>query len=208
MDHQPIDRRHPVRDLRGRAVHEPDVTLRQQAGQPSRVVDDDQRADAGTAHLCSGIGERRVGGDAVGIGDHAVLRALDDLDLADLRIDLAGTESAIDDPDAALLRLDDRHRRPGDGIHVGRNDGTLEADAPRQAAREIDRRGIAPRQHAVLRREDEVVERAAAHQIEHRAAGAFVDRRKSGRRISHWNYRSPGAAERDETCPCVRWKTC
>ena len=40
-----------------------------------------------------------------GSRDDAVLRALDDLHFAHLRLDLAGPEAAVDDADAALLRL-------------------------------------------------------------------------------------------------------
>ena len=47
--------------------------------------------------------------------------------------------------------------------------GRFEPDAARETARQVDGGRIAPLQHAVLRREDEVVERAAADQIEHAA---------------------------------------
>ena len=63
-----------------------------------------------------------------GIGDHAVLRPLDDLDLADLRLDVARPESAVDDADPAFLGLHDGHRRARDRVHVGGDDRALEGD--------------------------------------------------------------------------------
>ena len=186
MHDEPIDRRHAVRHAHVGAVHEADVALGQQTRQPPLVVHDDERADARLAHLGCRLRQRAGRRHAVWIGDHAVLRALDDLHLADLRLDLARPEAAIDDADASFLGLNDRHRRPSDRVHVGRHDRPLEPDAARQPARQIDCRGIPPRQHAVLRRQDEVVERAAAHQLQNRTPGALVDLWESG---SHWNYR-------------------
>lgn len=45
----------------------------------------------------------------------------------------------------------------------------------RKARREIDDRRVAPRKHAALRRQDEVVEGAAADEIERLQAYGFVD---------------------------------
>ena len=166
---EPIDRRHAVRHARrprrftkrtSRSVSRP--ASRRWSSTTTSVPTRDRAIRA--AASASDAGRR----DAVGIGDHAVLRALDDLDLADLRLDLARPEAAIDDADAAFFGLHDRHRRPRDRVHVGRDDRPLERDAARQPARQVDGRGSRRVEHAVLRRQDEVVERAAAHQIEHR----------------------------------------
>jgi len=109
-----------------------------------------------------------------------VLRALDDLHLSDLRLDLARPEASIDDPDPAFFGLHDCHRCPRDRVHVGGYDRPLEPDTSRQTAREIDGRGVATRQDAVLRRQDEVVECASANQIQNRTPGALVDLWESG----------------------------
>ena len=173
VDDELRDRRHPVRHARAAAGHEAHVALRQQAGKPAVLVDDDERADAGTRHQRGGLVERGVRSDARRIGDHAVLRPLDDLDLAHLRLDFAGPEPAVDDADAPFFGLHDGHRRARDRVHVGRHDRPLQRDAARQPRRQIDDGRIAALEHAALRRE-EVVERAAAHELEHPAADGRV----------------------------------
>ena len=55
--------------------------------------------------------------------------------LADLRLDFARSEAPIDDANAPLFRLNDRHRRAGDGVHVGRNNRTLQRNSARQPRR-------------------------------------------------------------------------
>jgi hypothetical protein len=95
-----------------------------------------------------------------------VLRALHRLDLAHLRLDLAGPEAAIDDAEAAFLGLHDRHRRPRDRVHVGREDRPLERQVRRQPGTQIEAGGIAPRDHAELRREEDVVEGAAVDEAQ------------------------------------------
>ena len=112
------------------------------------------------------LGQRGVRRDRVRVADDAVLRALDDLDLAHLRLDLAAAEAAVDDADAALLGDRDRHRRARDRVHVGRDDRPLERDAVEKRRGQIDERRIAPLDDAELRREEEVVEGAAANEGE------------------------------------------
>ena len=98
-----VERRHAVAHalLPG---DEPHVARRQQPFQFARTVDDDQRADAGLLHHAAGVRQAVGRLDGVGIGDDAVLRALDDLDLAHLRRDVAAAEAAVDDAEARLLR--------------------------------------------------------------------------------------------------------
>ena len=115
--------------------HEPHVALGQQTRQPPIRVDDGQRPDAGPLHQTDGVGERPPFVDRVGIRDDAVLRALDGGDLGDLRLDVAGPESAIDHADAALFREHDRHRRSGDRVHVGRHDRALEGEVLAKSGR-------------------------------------------------------------------------
>ena len=94
-----------------------------------------------------------------------MLRALDDLDLADLRLDVAGAEPAIDDPEAPFLGLHDGHRGAGHGVHVGRDDRPLE----RQVLENRHDKSIAAgsrRGGRLLRRQQEIVECAAAHELQ------------------------------------------
>ena len=66
------------------------------------------------------------------------------------------------------LRENDGHRRTRHRVHVGGDERPLEGDVRREAARQIDDRGIAAFEHAVLRPQQEVVERAAANRLEQR----------------------------------------
>ena len=110
--------------------------------------------------------------DGVGIGNDAVLGALDDLHFAHLRGDVAAAEAAVDDAEAAFFGLDDRHRRARDGVHVGRDDRMLQRDVLGEAGGEIDRFGIAALEDAEPRREQKIIKGAAAdggQQIGHAA---------------------------------------
>ena len=184
MDDEPIERRHAIGDRGAGAVDEAEIALGEQAEQPPAGVDDDQRPDTRPRHQRPRLRHRHVRADAVGIGDDAVLRPLHLLDLADLRLDLPGPVAAVDDADASLFRLNHRHRRARDGVHVGRDDRPAQRDAPGQLARQVDDVGIAPRQHAVLRRQNEVVEGAATHELTYQLADPRVD----GRESSHGPY--------------------
>ena len=175
MHDQPVERRHPIGDGQIAGIDEPQIALRQQPQQPALLVDDDEGADAGPGHERASLGQGRPRADAVGITDDPVLRPFDLLDLTHLRLDLAGPVSAVDDADPAFLRLHDRHRRARHGIHVRGHHRTLERDAAGELTGEIDRIGVASRQDAVLRGQDEVVERAAAHQLEHRFPDPGID---------------------------------
>ena len=88
------------------------------------------------------------------------------IDLANLRLDVAWTESPVDDADAALLGHHDRHLGACDGVHVGRDDGTLQGQRRRQPRRQIDGGRIATVDDAHLRRQQKVVERTAGHGVE------------------------------------------
>ena len=104
-----------------------------------------------------------VGSTVYGIGDDAMLSALDDLDLAYLRRDIAAAEAAVDDAEPAFFGLDHRHRGARDGVHVGGHDRVLEDDVFGEARRQIDRLRIAALEDAESRREEEIVEGAAAN---------------------------------------------
>ena len=84
---------------------------------------------------CGGVASEtvRVVADGVRVGDDAVLRPLDGGDLGHLRRDVAGPEPAVDDADAAFLGQHDRHRRPRDGVHVGRTSGRFSVTCSEKA---------------------------------------------------------------------------
>src|SRR4029450_1469902 len=100
--------------------------------------------------------------------DDDVLHPLPLLDFAPLRFDVAAAKSAIDDPEAAFLRLHGGHRRSRDGVHIRRDEGTLERDVGRETAGKIDHRWIAPLDHAELRAQQKIVERRAANRVHQR----------------------------------------
>ena len=161
MHDQLVERRHALAHplLPG---DEPHVARGEQPFQLARAVDHHERADAGFLHHAAGVGETVCRLDGVRIGDDAMLRALDDFDLAHLRGDVAAAEAAIDDAEAPLFRLDDRHRRARDRVHVRRHDRMLQRDVLGEAGGQIDRFRIAALEHAEPRREEEIVEGAAA----------------------------------------------
>ena len=130
---QPRDGGHAIRHARSLLRHEPHVAFGQQAGQPAPLVDHDERADTGARHQRGRLVQRRVGRDARGIRDHAVLRPFDDFDFADLWIYLPGPEPAIDDSDPPFFGLHDRHGSPRHGIHVRGDNRPLEEDAAGEA---------------------------------------------------------------------------
>jgi hypothetical protein len=162
---QPLPGRHPLRDRRF-VAHEPDVALGEEPDQPPAIIDHRQRAHACLLHQPDGVGNPAARGDAAGIADDSVLPPLDGRNLGDLWLDVAGAKSAVDDADAAFLGEDDGHGRAGDGVHVGRHQRTLQRQMLRESRREVHHRGVAPRQHAAVRRKQEIVERAAPHQID------------------------------------------
>ena len=134
MHHEPVERRHPLGDAPVAVVDEAHVALGQESLQPALGIDDDERADARARHEPQRLRNRGRFVDAVGVVDDAVLGPLDDLDLADLRLDLAGPEAPVDDADPALFGLHDGHRRAGHRIHVGGDDRALQRDAAGETA--------------------------------------------------------------------------
>ena len=96
-------------------------------------------------------------------------------DLAHLRRDVAAAEAAVDDADAAFFG---QRRWPSRArvtvSMLAETIGRLSVRCCEKRRREIDRGRIAALEDAVLRREEEIVERAAAHegeQISHRLRG-------------------------------------
>ena len=159
VDGEPLARSHALGDLPA-SRHEAHIALGQHAPEHARVIHHGQGVNARALHHGPGLVQGGPGPDRVGIGNDAVLRALDGLDLAHLRLDVAAPEAAVDDADPALLGLHDRHGRAGHGVHVGGDDRAPEADPARQARGEVDARRVAPLEHAALGREQEIVEGA------------------------------------------------
>ncbi len=175
MHHEPLERRHPIRDALAAALraarHEPQVALGQQPDEPPRLVNHDQRADAGPRHHRRRFVERRGRRHRVRVGNHAMLRPLDRLDFPHLRLNVTRPEPAVDDADPAFLGLDDGHRRAGHGIHVGGDNRPPEMNPPGEPTGEIDRRGITPLDHAALRGEEKIIEGTAGHHVEQHPTG-------------------------------------
>ena len=141
--------------------HEPHVAVREQPLQALRTVHHHQSAHARPAHQRGGLVQSRLRSHGVGLANHAMLCALDLLDLADLRFDVTRPEAPIDDANPALLGLHDCHRRPRHRVHVCRHDRSLERQVLGKATGEIDGRRVAPLDDALVWAEEEVVERAA-----------------------------------------------
>jgi hypothetical protein len=164
MGDEAFPRRHARRDGACQ-IDEAQVAGGQHSVHAPLLVDHDQRSDAGAPHAGGRLGERRLRSDGVRVVDDAVLGALDDLDLAHLRLDLAAAEAAVDDADAALFRDGDGHVRAGHRVHVGRHDRPLHRDVLRKPGRQVDRRRIAALEDAELGGEEEVVKGAASDEI-------------------------------------------
>ena len=79
-------------------------------------------------------------------------------------------------PRPAFFGLDDRHRRARDGVHVGGDDRVLQRDVFGEARRQIDRFRIAALEHAESRREEEIVEGAAANRGQEIRHAAIIAR--------------------------------
>src|SRR5436853_261332 len=98
----------------------------------------------------------------VWIGDDAVLPPLDGCHFRHLRIDVTRTKPPIDDADAAFLRHDDGHRRARNGVHIRRDERTFQCDVIGKPRGQIDNAWLAARENALVRSEEEIIERAAS----------------------------------------------
>jgi hypothetical protein len=106
-------------------------------------------------HDLARLAHRRARRQRDRVEDHAVGRALDLVDLADLAFD---REVAVDDADAALARQRDGQLLLGDRVHRRRGERDVDRDVAREARRE---RGVARDEVGVARDEQDVVERQA-----------------------------------------------
>jgi hypothetical protein len=78
------------------------------------MVDDGDAGYLVVGHYGEGVGDRGVGGESVGVDDHAGDVALDLVDLRGLR---RHRHVAVYHADAALLGQRDGERGLGDGVH-------------------------------------------------------------------------------------------
>ena len=166
-------------------------------------VDDDQGANSRPVHRLECVRNTSVLFDAVRIRDDAVLCPLDRGHFDDLGSNVTRAEAAIDHPDSTFFGEHSRHCRPGDGVHVRRHERTLDRHVLRETCREIDSRGIAARQNAQLRHEQEIVERAPAYELKKIHLNASAGRRSSSRihRMSTVSTRDDSGARRGQPFP-------
>ena len=111
-------------------------------------------------HDLARLAERRARRQRHRVEDHAVGRALDLVDLADLLLD---REVAVDDADAALARQRHGEGHLGDRVHGGRDERDVERDVAREARRDVDRRAGTTSERQ--RDQQDVVERQSEGQV-------------------------------------------
>ena len=125
-----VARGHQLRDELRVVVLEAEVAVGEDPGEAAAPVHDRHARDPVALHQLERGRDGRVGRQRDRVDDHARLRALDLVDLGDLRVD---RQVAVEDADPALARERDRHPRLGDGVHRRRDERDLELDAPREA---------------------------------------------------------------------------
>ena len=115
--------------------HEPQVAVGDDAEQGAVLVDDGEAGDAVLAADLVELLEGGLGADRDGVGDHAGLGALDQVDLVGLVLD---REVAVQHAEAALPGHRDRHARLGHGVHRARDERDPEVDLAGQPGRGVD----------------------------------------------------------------------
>ena len=135
------DERHRGHDLADSACaplrdgHETQVSVGDDAEELVVLVDDGQTGDA---VLTAGLVELLEGGlgvDGDGVGDHARLGALDEVDLIRLVLD---REVAVQDADSALAGHRNGHAGLGDGVHGAGEERDPQVEAAGEAGRGVD----------------------------------------------------------------------
>ena len=116
---------HHVRDLDGIVLLEAEVTVGDDAHEGVVFSDYGDTAYLELAHHGEGVTDGLVGCDGGRVGDHAVLSTLDVADLVGL---LGDGHVLVDDADTSLPGDGYGHRRLGDRIHGGGDDGDVEGD--------------------------------------------------------------------------------
>ena len=127
--------RHDLGDLAAEVFFKFHVAVGDDADELVLLVHDRNAGDAVFRHQRLGVAERFVRRQREGIGDDAVFRALDQIDLLGLHVD---RHVLMDDADAALARDGDGHAVLGDGVHGGAHDGDVQSDLVRQTGGKVD----------------------------------------------------------------------
>ena len=99
------------------------------------VLADGHAGDAVLGHELVGLRQRMAGGQPEGVGDDAVLAALDHVHLLGLGAD---GHIFMNDADAALTGDGDGHAVLGDGIHGGAHQGDVKPDPAGELGMQID----------------------------------------------------------------------
>ena len=147
-----VARGHERRDELVDVVLEAKVAIREDPDEDPVVVGDRDARDLVVRHELERHADGRVGRQRHRLDDHPRLRALDLVDLRDLRLD---REVAVDDADAALACERDREARLGHRVHRRGDERNCELDRRCQpcASRDIVREDVRLRRH-----EQDVVE--------------------------------------------------
>ena len=148
---QALLRRHHRGDRGLELLLEAQVAVRDDA---DRLAADHHRnpGDAARAGEVQYLADRHVGRDRDRVADDAAFELLYPPDLARLRLD---GHALVDDADATFLGDGDGEARLGHGVHGGRHQRHVEADAARDMGREVD---LARQNLGVRRDEQDVVE--------------------------------------------------
>jgi hypothetical protein len=148
---------HHLVDRPGEVLLEPDVPVRDDADEDPVVVDHRQAGDAEPAAELVHLGERGVGADRHRVGDHAVLGALDPVDVLGLLLD---RQVAVQHAQAALAGHRDGHPALGHGVHRRRQQRDPDLDVAGQPARGV---GLGGDDVGLPRQEEHVVVGEAEH---------------------------------------------
>ena len=149
---------HDLADVIHRRLDELHVPASKDAGKRTMTASIEGDGEAGYVLLLHEFhrpGDGVLGTEGHGVGDNAVLGALDAEDLVGLVLD---REILVDDPDSALLSERDGQIGLGDRVHGCRDQRNVDRNATSQTG---GRRRVIGRQIAVLGNEQDVVERDA-----------------------------------------------
>ena len=125
---------HGLLDGAGGVHLEADVAVGDDADELAVVVGDGDSGDVVVVHELHGVCHGVLGREEEGVGDDAMLGALDLEDLSGLVFD---GHVLVDDADAALSGHGDGHLGLRDGVHARAHDGDVQADAACQAGADV-----------------------------------------------------------------------
>lgn len=128
---------HDLLDLDAVVLEEAQVAVGKNADELP-VLADGHAGNLILAHDLVRVIDEMLGRKVERVGDDAVFRTLDGVDLVGLPLD---AHVLVDDADAALARDRDGHLGGGDGIHRGGQKGGVEPDSPDQLSGDVHIRG-------------------------------------------------------------------